>query len=236
MSSTDKAEQRTDRSERAGKMSVRVGMNVRRVRASKGLSIRQMVERLDAVGFQISVSGLSKLETGYRAINVDQLAHLADGLGVDPAALLAAEPQTPAVGTEPAPETRGGFSTSGGTSNDSPTPWQRLSWRRWGPVNIDLARARALVAAEALSVTDRVRDPDRWRLDADTLITLIPDMLDEITHLRALAHTAHQATLTLGGKPVGTGLAYSLAVVPDVEPTQADFTLAPPAPNRETTR
>ncbi|MCP9990022.1 helix-turn-helix transcriptional regulator [Streptomyces albogriseolus] len=56
------------------------------------MSTTVMAERLTALGRRISQSGVTRLETGQRRIDVDDLTALASVLGVRPARLLPAGP------------------------------------------------------------------------------------------------------------------------------------------------
>lgn len=78
-----------DTSARAGEMTARVGYNVRRLRQGRRITLAKMAEGLARYGVDLSMTGLQKLETGARAITVDQLAAMASYLGVDPAVLMA---------------------------------------------------------------------------------------------------------------------------------------------------
>ncbi|WP_334665855.1 helix-turn-helix transcriptional regulator [Streptomyces cyaneofuscatus] len=69
-----------------------VGRIVRDLRERQGISTTAMAQRLTALGRRISQSGVTRLETGQRRIDVDDLAALAAVLGVHPAALLPAAP------------------------------------------------------------------------------------------------------------------------------------------------
>lgn len=68
--------------------SVRVAANVREIRKARRLDLSDVSDRLDRVGQPISVSGLSKLETGSRRVAVDDLVALALVLDVTPSRLL----------------------------------------------------------------------------------------------------------------------------------------------------
>ncbi|WP_433855071.1 helix-turn-helix domain-containing protein [Streptomyces kronopolitis] len=65
-----------------------VGRTVRGLRKRQGISTMAMAERLSALGRRISQSGVTRLETDQRRIDVDDLTALAAVLGVRPASLL----------------------------------------------------------------------------------------------------------------------------------------------------
>ncbi|MFJ7242839.1 helix-turn-helix domain-containing protein [Streptomyces olivaceus] len=69
-----------------------VGRTVRDLRERHGISTTALAERMTALGRRITQSGVTRLETGQRRIDVDDVAALAAVLGVRPAALL---PRTP---------------------------------------------------------------------------------------------------------------------------------------------
>lgn len=65
-----------------------VAANVRTLRRGQQLDLADLSARLDKLGHPISLSGLSKLETGARRVDVDDLVSLAVALGVTPSDLL----------------------------------------------------------------------------------------------------------------------------------------------------
>lgn len=65
-----------------------VGANVQRFRRAAGYSLRQMEELLRAAGRPIRATGLLRMEKGERRVDVDELAVLAEVLGVTPTRLL----------------------------------------------------------------------------------------------------------------------------------------------------
>ena len=65
-----------------------VAQNLRRIRELRGLSTYELSDRLAERGRPISPSGLAKIERGERRVDVDDLAALAVGVGVNPSALL----------------------------------------------------------------------------------------------------------------------------------------------------
>ncbi len=71
-----------------GPAAQRVADNVRALRKARGLDLSDLSTRLADLGHPISVSGLSKLETGSRRVDVDDLAALAVALDVSPPRLL----------------------------------------------------------------------------------------------------------------------------------------------------
>jgi transcriptional regulator with XRE-family HTH domain len=71
-----------------GRTTAHVAAIVRDLRKQKRISTTAMAALLVAQGRQISQSGVVRLETGQRRIDVDDLAALAAALGVAPARLL----------------------------------------------------------------------------------------------------------------------------------------------------
>jgi transcriptional regulator with XRE-family HTH domain len=67
----------------------RVAENVRRLRLARELSLRDLSAKLAELGRPILPSGLLKIEHGQRRVDVDDLAALAEVLGVLPGRLLA---------------------------------------------------------------------------------------------------------------------------------------------------
>ncbi|WP_448070757.1 helix-turn-helix domain-containing protein [Georgenia yuyongxinii] len=72
----------------AGPTNEHVAANLRRARQSSGVDLRELSARVAAAGRKISPSALSKIETGDRRVDVDDLATLAYALETTPAALL----------------------------------------------------------------------------------------------------------------------------------------------------
>lgn len=72
----------------AGRTNEHVAANLRRARQSSGVDLRELSARVAAAGRKISPSALSKIETGDRRVDVDDLATLAYALETTPAALL----------------------------------------------------------------------------------------------------------------------------------------------------
>jgi transcriptional regulator with XRE-family HTH domain len=66
----------------------RVIANVKHLRQSKGMTYKELSERLDALGRQIPVLGLSRLERGERRVDVDDIVALALALDVTPNRLM----------------------------------------------------------------------------------------------------------------------------------------------------
>ncbi len=71
-----------------GPAAQRVADNVRALRKARGLDLSDLSDRLADLGHPISLSGLSKLETGSRRVDVDDLAAIAVALDVSPPRLL----------------------------------------------------------------------------------------------------------------------------------------------------
>lgn len=84
-----------------------VRANVARIRKGSGLSLRDLHARTQALGRPISVSALSKVETGYRRVDVDDLMTLAQALNASPVALL-----LPATGPADEVATSAGHATT----------------------------------------------------------------------------------------------------------------------------
>ncbi|MFC6364627.1 helix-turn-helix domain-containing protein [Nonomuraea thailandensis] len=66
--------------------------NVRRLRLAQGLSAQQLADRIAERGGKLDRPAISKIELAKRRVNVDDLAELAEALGVAPADLIAAAP------------------------------------------------------------------------------------------------------------------------------------------------
>ena len=73
----------------AGYTNELVAANLRRVRQSTGVDLRELSARIKATGRVISPSALSKIENGERRVDVDDLTVFAYALETTPAALLA---------------------------------------------------------------------------------------------------------------------------------------------------
>lgn len=69
----------------------RVAANVRQLRERRGLTLDELSQRLGEIGRPILKSGLSKLETGQRRVDVDDLLALAIALETSPNRLLLGE-------------------------------------------------------------------------------------------------------------------------------------------------
>jgi transcriptional regulator with XRE-family HTH domain len=65
-----------------------VRANVKRIREARGLSYRQLSDRLRELRRPIPTLGLSRIEKGERRVDADDLMALCAGLRVNPAALL----------------------------------------------------------------------------------------------------------------------------------------------------
>lgn len=65
-----------------------VAANLKRIREAQGLGLRPLADKVKALGREISPSGISKIETGIRRVDVDDLAVLAYALGTTPVELL----------------------------------------------------------------------------------------------------------------------------------------------------
>lgn len=66
----------------------RVQANVARIRDQRGLTYRELTERLTTLGRVIPVLGLSRIERGERRVDADDLVALALALGVNASTLL----------------------------------------------------------------------------------------------------------------------------------------------------
>lgn len=83
----------------AGHTNELVAANLRKVRQSTGVDLRELSARIKATGRVISPSALSKIENGDRRVDVDDLTVFAYALETTPAALLtppSEETQAPA--------------------------------------------------------------------------------------------------------------------------------------------
>lgn len=73
----------------AGNTNEHVAANLRKVRQSSGVDLRELSARIKATGRVISPSALSKIENGDRRVDVDDLTVFAYALETTPAILLA---------------------------------------------------------------------------------------------------------------------------------------------------
>lgn len=80
----------------AGPTNAHVAANLRRARQGIGVDLRGLSARVAEAGRKISPSALSKIETGDRRVDVDDLATLAYALETTPAALLTPPDDAPA--------------------------------------------------------------------------------------------------------------------------------------------
>ncbi|MFF0469347.1 helix-turn-helix domain-containing protein [Micromonospora zamorensis] len=71
--------------------SERLGQSVAELRKLRGMSTRQLADRLDQLGHRIAQSSLSKIEAGKRSVDVDDLVALALALNTTPNRLLFGE-------------------------------------------------------------------------------------------------------------------------------------------------
>ena len=69
-------------------------MRVRQLRQVRGLTAKQLCGELAKFGIQMGETTLTRLETGHRAIVIDEVVALAAALGVRPQALYATERMT----------------------------------------------------------------------------------------------------------------------------------------------
>ncbi|WP_431278255.1 helix-turn-helix domain-containing protein [Leifsonia poae] len=61
---------------------------LRSIRTGQQMSLRQLAERVNALGYPLSLAMINRIELGLRRMDVDDLTALAAALGVAPAALL----------------------------------------------------------------------------------------------------------------------------------------------------
>jgi transcriptional regulator with XRE-family HTH domain len=80
----------------AGHTNEHVAANLRKLRQSTGVDLRELAARIKATGRVISPSALSKIENGDRRVDVDDLTVFAYALGTTPAALLTPPEDGPA--------------------------------------------------------------------------------------------------------------------------------------------
>lgn len=71
-----------------GPLTRQLAANLRAVREERGLSLRQLGERMAEVGRPISLNTLSTIELGKRGVDLDDVAALAHALGVPPLELV----------------------------------------------------------------------------------------------------------------------------------------------------
>lgn len=77
-----------------GPIGENVRANIQRLRAHRGMSYRELSDRLATVGRPIPALGLSRLESGNRRVDVDDLMAFAEVFGTTPAYLMG-KPQHP---------------------------------------------------------------------------------------------------------------------------------------------
>lgn len=80
-----------------GPTSERVRANLRALRTARGLDLEDVSNKLVAIGWPISVSGVSKIELGQRRVDVDDLVALSQVLEVSVPLLLFESPLKEAV-------------------------------------------------------------------------------------------------------------------------------------------
>ncbi len=84
-----------------GPVAEQVSHNLAALRAKRGMSLGQLSEELGKLGRPILASGLSKIETGERRVDVDDLVALSVALDVSPSRLLLpAEQPQPLTGSD----------------------------------------------------------------------------------------------------------------------------------------
>lgn len=67
-----------------------VRLNVRRLREAQRLTTRELAAKMTAAGRPMLGNGITKIETGNRHVDIDDLVALAECLGVTPERLLVA--------------------------------------------------------------------------------------------------------------------------------------------------
>jgi transcriptional regulator with XRE-family HTH domain len=72
-----------------------VAANIRRIRELVGMTLQDVSDRLTELGRPIARSGLSKIESGHRRVDVDDLVAIANALGVTADRLLRTADGTP---------------------------------------------------------------------------------------------------------------------------------------------
>lgn len=60
------------------------GVNLRQIREARALSLRQLSERLEAIGRPMDASAVNRIELGERRVDIDDLIALAMALNVSP--------------------------------------------------------------------------------------------------------------------------------------------------------
>lgn len=81
-----------------GPIGVNVQQNVKRLREQRRLSLAELSRRLKSIGREIPTLGLSRIESGARRVDADDLVALGVALGVSPVTLLLPSPDGQEVG------------------------------------------------------------------------------------------------------------------------------------------
>jgi transcriptional regulator with XRE-family HTH domain len=84
-----------------GEIGHNVASNVRRLRAGQGMSTTKLSKALGDHGRPITATGITRIEWGNRAIDVDDLVALARVFNVEPAILLCPAPVCATCRNEP---------------------------------------------------------------------------------------------------------------------------------------
>lgn len=85
-----------------GPLAAQVARSVRRLRAQKSMTYAELSDRLSQLGRPIPVLGLSRLESGERRVDVDDLAALAVVFSVEPWSLTQPPQCDACLGSPPA--------------------------------------------------------------------------------------------------------------------------------------
>lgn len=81
-------QRKTRRANELGETGRYVARNVARIRNAQGLSTVRLAQMLDGAGRPISATAITRVESGERRVDVDDLVALAAALNVNPSALL----------------------------------------------------------------------------------------------------------------------------------------------------
>ncbi|PBC79903.1 helix-turn-helix protein [Streptomyces sp. TLI_235] len=147
--------------------------NIARLRSERGMTKKELSDRVGELGRPIPPLGITRLEAGTRRVDADDLMALAVALGVSPVTLLLPREEPADVKGDP----RGHWVS---ITSVGPVPWE-TAWRwmhgEWLPADVPAAEVRRFRAEnrpyenenpahEAYSLM-RARVPGAWHLELD---------------------------------------------------------------------